>query len=882
MAEKAQEATSWMEQHGRILDALRSGLIPEIKECMNLSSMQDALYLTSAVLVAGVPLTIVPEPTQAQCHDIDREVSQLIGELDHGLSCAVTVLQAYSLALQRILPLNYLTTSPLPGWAQVLQLSSSTLSSDILSITIRQAAELLAKSNGDDLDTIKCNHDDLCLKMEKNALEIEKVEEECAELVNSIGSETESKAKDRLLSAFMKYMQSAGLVRKEDNITSVHLGPFKHDGAKEARFQGTLEEKKDKVLSILNIAVSSLYDEVKHRIVSIFSDFSERSSVDNRLQPDFGTIFCKFEEQVEKCILVAGFANELQQVINGDIHNVCTDVEHPRYYSEKNWASIFKTSLLSCKSLVGKMTEDILPDVIKLIVSFNSDVMDAFGSLSQIRGSIDMALEQLVEVEIERASLVELEQNYFVKVGAITEQKLVLEEAALKGRDHLSWEEAEELASQEEACRAQLDQLHQTWNQKDRRTSSLIKKEAVVKNALVSTKRLFQSLIIDGEEREPQGRGGKGLLAKLVKPFSELESIDKALSSVGGSVTFHSTTVPNPADLMSSAYPMSEYIWKFDSLLNSQTFFVWEIGVMDSFLDSCIHDVASSVDQSLGFDQLFNVIKKKLEIQLQKYIVLYLKEHVAPILLAWLDREKQQLTEAAKELVPDQGKKDHSAVKKVRLMLEEYCNAHETEKAARSAASFMKRQVNELQEAVLKTSLEIVQMEWMHDVLLTPSHNSRVIWQKFIANDDNLYPIILNLNRPKLLESLQSAVSKIARSVEFLQACERTSMTAEGQLERAMGWACGGPNSNAIGNTSTKSSGIPPEFNDHLTRRKKLLWEVREKASDIVKICISVLEFEASRDGIFRIPGGDGRTWQQSYFNSLTRLDIAYHSFTRE
>ena len=52
-----------------------------------------------------------------------------------------------------------------------------------------------------------------------------------------------------------------------------------------------------------------------------------------------------------------------------------------------------------------------------------------------------------------------------MKVGFITEQQLPLEEAAIKGRDHLSLEEAEELASQEEACKAQLDQLHYTWNQ---------------------------------------------------------------------------------------------------------------------------------------------------------------------------------------------------------------------------------------------------------------------------------------------------------------------------------------------------------------------------------------------------------------------------------
>ena len=39
--------------------------------------------------------------------------------------------------------------------------------------------------------------------------------------------------------------------------------------------------------------------------------------------------------------------------------------------------------------------------------------------------------------------------------------------------------------------------------------------------------------------------------------------------------------------------------------------------------------------------------------------------------------------------------------------------------------------------------------------------------------------------------------------------------------------------------------------------------------------------FEASRDGIFEIPGGNGSTWQQVYSNALTRLDVTYHSFIR-
>ena len=47
----------------------------------------------------------------------------------------------------------------------------------------------------------------------------------------------------------------------------------------------------------------------------------------------------------------------------------------------------------------------------------------------------------------------------------------------------------------------------------------------------------------------------------------------------------------------------------------------------------------------------------------------------------------------------------------------------------------------------------------------------------------------------------------------------------------------------------------------------------------MIKIC--VLKFEASRDGIFQIPGGDGSTWQQVYSNALTRLDVTYQSFIR-
>ncbi|XP_019454155.1 PREDICTED: serine/threonine-protein kinase SMG1-like [Lupinus angustifolius] len=884
VSDKAQEAMTWAEQHGRILDALRCNLIPEINDSFKLSNMEMALSLTSAVTVAGVPLAVVPEPTQAQCHDIDREVSQCITELDDGLNSATTSLQAYSLALQRILPLNYLSTSAIHGWAQVLQLSINALSSDILSLARRQASELFAKFQGDSIDSIKSSHDDLCFRVEKYAAEIEKIEKECAALESSIGLESELKTKDHLWLAFMKFMQSTGLLKNEDGMSSVQS---RYDGTTNIRLLGELEE--EKALSVLNLSVSSLYNEVRHRILNICSDLSGGRNQYNMMQNDSGTIFAEFEEQVEKCNLVAEFVNDPLESMGKEIPS--DNKVHLKFSSQSNSVSIFKTILFSCKGLVSQMTEVVLPNVIRSAVTLNSEVMDAFGLISQVRGSIETALEQLVEVEMERASLVELEQNYFVKVGLITEQQLALEEAAAMGRDHLSWEEAEELASQEEACRAQLDQLHQTWSQRDVRISSLIKREADIKNALVSVSCHFQSLVGIEDESELHILRSRSLLAALVKPFSELESSDMLLSSDDGSGAMPSSRFHTLADLINSGNSISDYVWKVGGLLNDHSFFIWKIGVVDYFLDTCIHDVALSLEQNLGFEQSLNFMKKKLEVQLQKHIGHYLKGRIAPCLLACLDEDIEhlkQLTESSNKLALDLVKRD-GAVKKVSLMLEEYCNVHETAKAAKSASSLMKRQVNELKEALWKTTLEVAQMEWMHDVNLDPSYNRRIRFEKYVDIDDSLYTVILNLNRSKLLENIQSAVSNITRSMDCLQSCEQTSLIAEGQLERAMSWACGGPNSNSSGNNSTKNSGIPLEFHEHIKTRRQILWEFREKASDVVKLCMSVLEFEASRDGYLLIPGQpypsrssvDGKTWQQVYLNALTRLDVIFHSYTR-
>ncbi|KAJ8572306.1 hypothetical protein K7X08_008817 [Anisodus acutangulus] len=853
--EKAQEATTWIEHHGRTLDALRSSSFPVIRASIQLSGKEESLSLVSSVLVAGVPLTVVPEPTQAQCNDIDREVSHLVAELDHGLSSAISMIQRFSLALQRILPINYHTSSPVYGWAQVLQLPINTLSSDILSLSRRQAAELIGKQYADGIDSVKNRYDDLCIKVGQYAAEIERMEEECADLVNSIGPETELGAKNSVFSAFKNYMESAGHERKDN---ACQLGSSVHRGSQDGGLHGNFEETKGKVLSVLKAAFSSLYNDVKHKILDKLSHFTRRRHTDMILCSDLGTFVSEFEEQVEKCMLVTKFLKELQQYVSMDYRSIDTIVDTSESLFDSNWTSIFKISLFSCKNLVGQMVEVVLPEVIRSVILFSTEVWI----------SIDTALEQLIEVELERASLADLEQNYFVKVGLITEQQLALEEAAVKGRDHL----------------AQLDKLHQSWNQRDVRISSLIHKEATIRSSLVSLEQNLQAMISHEHDKELHLFKSRALMAALMQPFSELEAVDQELSLLGAPVECGSTRISHLNFLFNSGCPLSEYIWKFPGIWSNHAFFVWKVYIVDSFLDSCTQNIALRADQSLGFDQLVIIVKKKLESQLQENVERYLKEKVAPVLITRLEKESEllnkQVTETTEDLTFDQGNNNSAAVRNVQIMFEEYCNARETVRAAKSAASLMKRQVSELKEALLKTSLEIVQIEWMHDINANLLQKRRLISHKYLSSDARLLPVLINVSRPQLLENFQSSITKIARALEGLQACERTSVTAEGQLERAMSWPCGGASSTSAGNTLGSNPGISQEFHDHLMRRQQLLCEVREKASDVMKLCISLLKFELSRDGFFQTSeefypsrsNADGRTWQQALLKCSDKL----------
>ncbi|PHT65308.1 hypothetical protein T459_29733 [Capsicum annuum] len=76
-------------------------------------------------------------------------------------------------------------------------------------------------------------------------------------------------------------------------------------------------------------------------------------------------------------------------------------------------------------------------------------------------------------------------------------------------------QKAKELASQEEACRAQLDKLCQSWNQKDVRTS-LLQKEAAIRSSLASLEQNLQSVISHEHEKELHLFRSRALMAALM------------------------------------------------------------------------------------------------------------------------------------------------------------------------------------------------------------------------------------------------------------------------------------------------------------------------------------------------------------------------------
>ncbi|KAL9251397.1 hypothetical protein AKJ16_DCAP08198 [Drosera capensis] len=117
---------------------------------------------------------------------------------------------------------------------------------------------------------------------------------------------------------------------------------------------------------------------------------------------------------------------------------------------------------------------------------------------------------------------------------------------------------------------------------------------------------------------------------------------------------------------------------------------------------------------------------------------------------------------------------------------------------------------------------------------------------------DTLEPYLLSV--PSLAWQLKLHLT-LVQDVQLMirelgNACERTSTTAEGQLERSMNWACGVSSACSVGGGS-HSSRIPPWFHEHLKTRQQLLLEARENAADIMNICLAIWSLKREEMAFF-------------------------------
>ncbi|KAL3689850.1 hypothetical protein R1sor_016159 [Riccia sorocarpa] len=882
LTEAAMEMKQWVEQHSGVLIALRNGSAPELETIGQLPGPVEALSLISAVLSAGVPLTIVPEPAQIHCKEVDREVKQVMATRHEALLQGSRALQAYSKALQSLLPQNYITSSDGHTWAQILRALVNKLSPDVLAAAKRQALDLVARGRGEHDEAIREKYEAVQMQVDQLWKEIGKLEAECADLEASVDVEAEKKAKDRLLTIFCKSLSSKGKSKKEDDFIGSTVNQSKQEEPRDASVE--LSEKRAKVKFVLQASLETLFTEIYESVSEVSTDGETLPSGDEKALGNWKWCLPELEIHAEKWVLISELVAELHYLgspVPGTFREVA------------DWADNCRACIAGVADLGNQMVGLVLPETIKAALSHDPAVLDAFTSLSRLRSSVDLALEQVSVIEAQKSSLLDLERSYPERVEEISKRKAELEHNAAKSREHLSWEEAEELAIEEEACREALEELHRAWAQRESQKSAIARSEMNVQNTLIAAEQRFNSLVALDPGGDLHILRGKVLLAAFGRLFAGLDPLDQALSACGNENAETGEEPTSDSDLLTGGYPGLKSVQNASTATGDKMFFVWKLRVMDTLLTSCIRDATSSEDMSMGLDQILSMYKRRLEVQLHHLLDQYLRERLIPVILNSVSRQKQILNplESDAEDEVQQVRKEEELVRRALRLIHEFCDAHEAVRAKNSAVLVLKARVEDIKQALLKAHMEAAKMEWLHDTALgrTVPQNRLLELPSTLLGEQQATSLAW-WSRREVIDSLQSALSAITRANESLQACEVAGLSAEEQLDRAMAWACAGPSTNsALTSSSSRSLGIPPEFHEHLRRRRQLLWSAQEQAAGIVRPCAAVLEFEASRDGFFTsyqkdIPDtgavSDGRPRQQTYQNRISRLESSCLSYT--
>jgi PI-3-kinase-related kinase SMG-1 len=236
--EAARKLIHWVKQHASVLEALRLGSVPEFETISQVASSPETLSLKSAVLTVGAPLAVIPEATQVHCQDIDREVALLTAARQEAILIAVQSMKAYSVALQQLVPVNYVASSHVHSWAEVLQVLSQDLSPDVLVVAKGRAADLIAQCHGLQDEPVQQKYNEVRSRYERQYRDLQKLRGDLSDLEAVANPEALRKSKDRFLSTVTTHLQYLG-----------------------REYGSEAEEKQNKFIWVLHKSATTLYNE---------------------------------------------------------------------------------------------------------------------------------------------------------------------------------------------------------------------------------------------------------------------------------------------------------------------------------------------------------------------------------------------------------------------------------------------------------------------------------------------------------------------------------------------------------------------------------------------------------------------------------------------
>lgn len=566
--EEARKLILWVKQHASVLEALRLGSVPEFETSAQAAASSETLSLKAAVLAVGAPLAVIPEAAQVHCQEIDREVALLTGARQEALLIAVQSMKAYSVALQQLVPVNYVASSHVHSWAEVLQVLSQDLSPDVLVVAKRRAADLIAQCHGLQDDSIQQKYNEVRSRYERLYRDLQKLRGDLGDLEAVANPEALRKSKDRFLTT-----------------VTAHLQYLARDYGSEA------EEKQSKFIWVLHKSATTLYNENWDGLKRLQYRFWKQSGASDSLDEDQANqwLLEDLKTMIDKWMLLADNVVEVGKVgaksAGSSKFGVPTWL-NPLTSRAAQWGLRFTACVSAVGEFSQQMTGSVLPEILSAVISQDASIMEAFTAFTHIRENVDKLVQQDIDSSVHRS------RNFEPQ-----------EVDGAKGMDNYSWEDID-------------------YSQADFPGRKDLSFEEIVQR--------FNMLVDLNADSDLHIRRGKVLIAAFAQLFSRLESLDQGLVSLLREVSSEDHyNLPDEVDLESTEDTGN--VWKDPRLSQEKAFFVWKVRFIEGLLDACISAIQDPSEHALQLEmrlkgRLLWFLGQYLGYRLMSILLLFVKE----------------------------------------------------------------------------------------------------------------------------------------------------------------------------------------------------------------------------------------------------------------